>query len=835
MNEQKTNNELHPNWQGLTNSQQSTDAQNKVIQNNFPSMVTQSQNKKMNNEISQQPLNLNMDFNIFSKQNLTYIFSGLAALVLIVGASIGLKFIKLPSQNLIDEPSNYSPFKPEPKFEAAIKLLPVNKDLAVEKLNELQKSLSPANDARRQYILAQISQRAGNYREAYEQYASIRTSLLPYLADRILLHKAETAAEIGQEKIVLDSCRNILRFHANSLSVPAAHYELGRSFVRQSSFKEAEKEFNKVRTNYPSSQQAIGAAYYLGRLSEDKNEKNKLWEEYLSASPDGRFADEILNAWTKDLNALSNRQKTVLALSYIKQNKKPENADLMALLATELNELNWYALAQTQLDAKQKVLAQKTLFEGLKRFPNNDDFRNGFNLLLRNSSIQEREVYVEELLAKGSPEDNAYMLWRLAAFNTAKRKEILQRLRDKYPNSTLSAPSSAEIFWEYYKAGQLDAAESFGQAHIAKYGNLPEGDKFAVSNGTAKVLFWLGKKAELNGDLPKAKSLYNQLLTAHSTSYYAFRAQGRLQFLNGGTDPGWTLPKDYRLASSLLESESLGSPDLQTWVWPLPRGEVKQLHTTLQELFALNLWQEAVSLMPDKYEKKYPALRAWIMARVEEKVAEAINLAALQLNKRKSSFDADHDYWMIGYPFVYFDYTLRSGMKYDLDPLLMQGLMRQESRFQHKVVSRSNAIGLCQLLPGTAKEVAKSISYPTPDFDMLCNPEYNVELGTKYLSGLNKQFNGNTQLAVAAYNAGPGSVGKWLKANPNADPDLFVELIPYQETQKYVVNVFENYWVYKNLIQHAVDAKKYANVPKKEKQMSSMQEDFGVDYPSTVK
>ena len=726
--------------------------------------------------------------------------------------------LSFSAQNIRLQP--YSPFKPEPNFQAAIKLLPLNKNLAEEKLIELEKSLSPSNDARRLYILAQINQRAGKVKEAYEQYLAIKPALIPLLADRVLLHRAETAAELGFEKVVMDSCRNILNHHPNSLSVSAAHYELARSYLRQSDFAEAIKIFNKVRTNYPQSQQSLGAAFYLGQMSKNLNERNQYWEEYLAHSPDGRFAADIVAAWQKDVNSLNARQKSLLGLTRLK-GEEAVSTDTLALLASDLNEFNWYALAQAQLEAKQQQAAQQTLLQALKRFPQSDDFRDGYNLLMRNSSVQDRETFTESLLPSAAAEDKAYMLWRLASFNTNKRKEILQRLRVQYPDSVWSAPASAEIFWEYYKAGQMQVALELAQEHLAKHSNKPE---------SAKVLFWMGKKAESDGDLQKAKTHYAELIRLHESNYYAFRALGRLKAINGGNDPGWFLPSDFQLATTALNKHD---PAQTNWVWPLPQAEVKQLHPTLQELFALNLWQEAVSLMPSKYEKQFPALRAWIMARIEEKVADAINLSSRQLSKRKSKFSTDHDYWQLSYPLVYFSYSVNAGSKYQVNPLLLQGLMRQESRFQHKVVSRSKAVGLCQLMPGTAKEVAKSISYPTPDFDMLCNPEYNIELGSKYLSGLLKQFEGKSHLAVAAYNAGPGAVSKWLKANPNTDPDWFIESIPYQETQKYVVNVFENYWVYKNLLERQLKDTKTDWHPTSTQDISSEQS-FGLDYPSTT-
>ena len=96
-------------------------------------------------------------------------------------------------------------------------------------------------------------------------------------------------------------------------------------------------------------------------------------------------------------------------------------------------------------------------------------------------------------------------------------------------------------------------------------------------------------------------------------------------------------------------------------------------------------------------------------------------------------------------------------------------------------------------MPSTAEWIAPQIYLK--DYS-LTDPTDNVNMGTWYFDHTHQTYNNNSALAVASYNAGPGNVSKWLKEFDNADPDVFVEKIPFRETKGYVESVFGNYWNY---------------------------------------
>jgi soluble lytic murein transglycosylase len=136
---------------------------------------------------------------------------------------------------------------------------------------------------------------------------------------------------------------------------------------------------------------------------------------------------------------------------------------------------------------------------------------------------------------------------------------------------------------------------------------------------------------------------------------------------------------------------------------------------------------------------------------------------------------------------------------YDLDPFLVLSLMRQESSFNSRVTSKADAVGLMQLIPPTAEEVARTLGQETPNRENLKDPVINVRLGIEYLNRLLVSFNQNMVYALAAYNAGPTKVQQWVALRSNMSPLEFIESIPYTETRNYVKKILRNYAIYLTL------------------------------------
>ena len=151
----------------------------------------------------------------------------------------------------------------------------------------------------------------------------------------------------------------------------------------------------------------------------------------------------------------------------------------------------------------------------------------------------------------------------------------------------------------------------------------------------------------------------------------------------------------------------------------------------------------------------------------------------------------------LGYPKL--DHTLNSAP----DPAFINAVVRQESAFNSKAISHAGARGLMQLMPRTAQKIAKQMKISYSRKKLLQNPKYNVRIGLAYLLQLLKEYNGSPILTLAAYNAGPARVKRWLRAfgNPNRSSEHaidWIECIPFYETRNYIQRVLENFTVYSN-------------------------------------
>jgi soluble lytic murein transglycosylase len=152
----------------------------------------------------------------------------------------------------------------------------------------------------------------------------------------------------------------------------------------------------------------------------------------------------------------------------------------------------------------------------------------------------------------------------------------------------------------------------------------------------------------------------------------------------------------------------------------------------------------------------------------------------------------------------YADQVTQAAEQEELDPFFLWSVIRQESLYEGHVISSAGAAGLMQIMPATGDEIASRLEWP-PDYETsdLYRPIINIRLGASYLARQRNYFDGDLFAALAAYNGGPGNSSVWRDL-ANGDPDVFLEVIRFEETRRYIRSIYEFWRIYNIVYQPRV-------------------------------
>ena len=254
----------------------------------------------------------------------------------------------------------------------------------------------------------------------------------------------------------------------------------------------------------------------------------------------------------------------------------------------------------------------------------------------------------------------------------------------------------------------------------------------------------------------------------HQTSFY-----GQLAAEAGGvpTDPALAVPPDPGpMSEALAENSVLEAADLL-----LAAGEPNLAARFLTHLAET---QDASGLAH---------LGEWAEARGEPYLQVKLGKKAAEMG--------------VVVPEHYFPLHPFADADLPVAPELALSIARRESEFHPGVASHAGAQGLMQLMPATAREVARGLGLPYAR-TRLTDPAYNARLGTAYLAGLEARFGRNVPMVAAGYNAGPGRPARWARERgdprePGVDAIDWIEHIPFDETRNYVMRVMESVPLYR--------------------------------------
>jgi soluble lytic murein transglycosylase len=429
---------------------------------------------------------------------------------------------------------------------------------------------------------------------------------------------------------------------------------------------------------------------------------------------------------------------------------------------------------------------------------------------------REKAVTVYKATVKEFPEakESGTALLRLAEMAKESQDSIsyLDQAISKFPDSAGKALVQKAKILEGKDKKSADAAK---QELIDKFGNTEEASEYRwkvaqqkakakdykaawqwaepiATNTPNSILapragFWVGKWASKLGKQEEAKKAYQYVVSQFPYSYYAWRSATILGLNVGSFDTV------RQMTPEIVE--------LQRPLPPAGSDTFKELYLLGQDRDAWLQWQTEFinKLQPTVSEEFTDGLL--ILAKGEylqaiEKISRLEDRESPEDKAEYENLSKQISYWQARYPRPFMDKIQKWSTERKLNPLLVIALMRQESRFQTKIKSPVGATGLMQVMPATAKWIAPQIKVDKYDLE---NPNDNIMMGTWFLDSTHQQYKGNSMLAIASYNAGPGNVSKWLGKISDSDPDEFVEEIPFEETQGYVRQVFGNYWNYLRL------------------------------------
>jgi len=325
----------------------------------------------------------------------------------------------------------------------------------------------------------------------------------------------------------------------------------------------------------------------------------------------------------------------------------------------------------------------------------------------------------------------------------------------KYPESEYAEDGAWYLGWIYYKKGMLNEALNTFSAYT--------NSNSAFNSSNSK--YWKARTMEKQGRRKEALSVYEELARSTLPSYHSYLAQKKT-----GIKP---------IFGVTSHEPNAESPTVNT------------IKAKAELLIKLEMSDDAIleiSKLRDDSNGDFDLMQVSMLYAQAGDFYNSIMLAqGLGLPQAI----------VLSYPRGYREIVRAYSKKYGVDESLVYSIMREESRFQKNAVSPANAIGLMQLLPSTARSVARRVGISGFNTNMLNIPRINIELGIYYFKNVLDEFNGDIHLALASYNAGPHRAADWIVRFPNLEKDEFVEEIPFRETRNYIRRILRSYGAYK--------------------------------------
>ena len=360
--------------------------------------------------------------------------------------------------------------------------------------------------------------------------------------------------------------------------------------------------------------------------------------------------------------------------------------------------------------------------------------------------------------------------------------DFYRRVSSSDPNGKNAASAEWRVAWTAYLDRKPEAADML-EAYIRRRPASPY---------VQDALYWLGRAYERWGNPERARGFYLADIQRFPLTYFGERAAERVRPQPAGIGPAPFVVAE--AVAGIPPAPSL-SPMGQPMTEKLEEHEARALALS-QIAFDGSAELEYRAIYSATHSPKFLVEAAQAAATAGEYPASmaAIRQAFPQLEARRIP-DLPADAWRAAFPLPYESRMRSEAERNHIDPMLVAGLVRQESAFAPTAMSHVGAMGLMQVMPTTALKLARQLKVRYARA-RLTDPGYNLQLGSRYLANLIQDF-GSPEAALAAYNAGEDRVAQWTAGQNYLESAEFVESIPFTETREYVQNVIRNAEVYR--------------------------------------
>jgi soluble lytic murein transglycosylase len=623
------------------------------------------------------------------------------------------------------------------------------------------------------------------------------------IGDHVRWVLADALARRGQAEQARAVAAGIAEHHKDSRLAPAGLLLAATLAGRIGDDTGAQKLLARIIESYPDSVELPAALYLLGLTAEASGRPDAAVAAYRELQilvPTSGWADGAADR----LIVLARGGARIPELSLAQRLDRAERLLKGGVPQTAVDEAE--RIANETKDAPASVRALRIVADAAQRLKRYEVAARALSLAVsRAPTAQKPALQLEQarLLTRTKQREQALPIFARvmatgtdveaaeAAYQRARLLDDLGReseaasayraVATRYANREVAGASLWRIGWLEYERGRASAAGETWR----RLGDAPGGRTYRISG-----LYWAGRAQEAAGKRADAERLWKRVLAEAPRSYYGMLAAQRVADASsspetekpaGAPAAAMALPADPNEA--IVDDPGYVRVDLLRRIG-LVEAAVVELEDVVNRSVGDPVRLYGLSGAYVRDERYHLALR--ILRRHFAAHATTANPALPKA------------FWEMLYPFGWRRAVTDAAEREGLDPYLVAALVREESSYYPRAVSRAGARGLMQLMPRTAELVARHGGIALADADTLDDPGVNVELGTRFLAGMLKEFR-DPRLALAAYNAGPGRVRQWLKGRRANDVEAFVEQIPFDETRLYVKRVVLSWDEYRRI------------------------------------